>query len=144
MSRLPFASFAAAAALAVAAFAGPVIASADGGAAVSIHEGGDVTSWGYTATTTTIQAGQTVTWTNAGVQPHDANSTDGTWQVPLLNNGESASYTFTTPGTYTYICTPHPWMQATIVVTAAAAAPSDAGAAPADTSAPPADAGSGG
>jgi len=141
MPRLPFASFAAAAALVLAAFAGPLIAGADGGASVTIHEGGDATTWGYTATTTTIQAGQTVTWTNAGDQPHDANSTDGTWQVPLLSTGQSASYTFATPGTYTYICTPHPWMQGTIVVTAPAAAPVEA---PSDASPPPTDDGTGG
>jgi len=136
MLRMPFATLAVGAVLAAAVFWGPTVTAAQGGAAVTIHEGGDVTSWGYTPPTTTIEVGQAVTWTNAGDQPHDANSTDSTWQVPLLKNGESASYTFTAPGTYTYICTPHPWMQGTIVVTPAAApaaVPSDASPASTDT-----------
>jgi hypothetical protein len=74
---------------------------------------------------------------------HDAASTDGSWKTALLNNGASDSVTFSTPGTYTYICTPHPWMQATVVVTAAvslAPPPADPGPPAAD---PPADGGSG-
>jgi plastocyanin len=91
--------------------------------AVVIHEGGDPTTWGYNPTTTTVAVGTTVTWTNSGAFPHDAAATDGSWKTPLLDPGASGTVTFSTPGTYTYICTPHPWMQATIVVTDAAAAP---------------------
>jgi plastocyanin len=115
----------------------PSVTSADNPPAIVIHEGGDPTSWGYTPTNTTVVVGQTVTWTNSGAVPHDAAATDGSWKTPLLDPGASGSVTFSAPGTYTYICTPHPWMQATIVVTAAAnvaptAVPT---AAPADTSA---------
>lgn len=112
----------------------PFAVSADGAASVTIHEGSDPATWGYTPTSTSVTVGQTITWTNAGAVPHDAASTDGTWKTPLLNNGASASVTFNTPGTYNYICTPHPWMKGTVVVTAAAAAP-----APAAPAAPAAD-----
>jgi plastocyanin len=30
--------------------------------------------------------------------------------------GESWSYTFDTPGEYEYLCTPHPWMRAKVIV----------------------------
>jgi plastocyanin len=34
----------------------------------------------------------------------------------MLGAGGSWSYTFTTPGTYTYHCSPHPFMKGTVVV----------------------------
>ncbi len=95
--------------------------AADGPAAATIHDGGDPTTWGFTPASTTVAAGQTVTWTNSGAFAHDAAATDKSWKTPLLNTGASASVTFSTPGTFTYVCTPHPWMLGTIVVTAAAA-----------------------
>jgi plastocyanin len=105
-------------ALTTAAVLGPsVIVVAQDAPAVSIHEGGDPTSWGYAPTSATVAAGQPVTFTNSGTFAHDAAATDGSWNVPLLDPGASAQVTFTTPGTYTYICTPHPWMQGTIIVT---------------------------
>jgi plastocyanin len=100
-----------------------ITSAADGPAGVTIHDGGDPTTWGYTPASTTVAAGQSVTWTNSGAFGHDASSTDGSWKTPLLNTGGSASITFSTPGTYSYICTPHPWMLGTIVVTAAVSAP---------------------
>ena len=112
----------------------PSVTSADDATPVTIHEGGDPTAWGYTPTTITVSVGQTVTWTNAGAFPHDAAATDGSWKTDLLDPGASSSVTFNTPGTYTYICTPHPWMQSTIVVTAAAQADTPTAVAPADSS----------
>jgi plastocyanin len=128
-------------ALSTMAAALPAITSAADGPAVTIHDGGDPTTWGYTPASTTVAAGQTVTWTNSGQFPHDAAATDGSWKTPLLNTGGSGSVTFSTPGTYSYTCTPHPWMLGTIVVTAAvntAAPPADAPAA--TNAAPPASA----
>jgi hypothetical protein len=59
-----------------------------------------------------------VTFTNSGVTPHNANSSDGGgWDTGLLAKGESASVTFNQPGTYTYTCTPHPSMIGQIIVT---------------------------
>src|SRR5205814_3689193 len=66
----------------------------------------------------TISTGTKVTFTNAGAQPHNANSSDGGgWDTGLLAKGESAGVTFNRPGTYTYTCTPHPSMIGQIVVT---------------------------
>jgi plastocyanin len=113
--------------------------AADDPPAVTIHEGADPTTWGYTPASLTVAVGQTVTWTNSGTFPHDASSTDGSWKTPLLNNGASASVTFSNPGTYAYICSPHPWMQGTIVVTAAASpatSPTDVPPSPTVVSAP--------
>jgi plastocyanin len=115
----------------------PSATSAQNPPAIVIHEGGDPTSWGYTPATTSIPVGTTLTWTNSGAFPHDAASTDGSWKTPLLDPGASGSVTFTNPGTYAYICTPHPWMQATIVVTAASPPPTATAVTNAPTAVPP-------
>jgi plastocyanin len=122
----------------------PAVTSAAGDSVpVAIHDGGDISAWGYGPTSTTITVGQAVTFTNTGTSPHDATSTDGSWKTPLLQSGTSASVTFSTPGTFGYTCALHPWMQGAIIVTPAvsppapAAAPSDATAsAPAPAPAP--------
>ena len=67
-----------------------------------------------------IKAGTTLTFTNAGDTPHTATSFEsgkvGAWDTGPLNAGESKKITFDKPGTYFYICTPHPWMYGQIVV----------------------------
>jgi plastocyanin len=45
----------------------------------------------------------------------------GLWDSALLSEGEKASYTFTTAGTYEYYCTSHSDMKGTITVTHAVA-----------------------
>ncbi|MEU6143941.1 cupredoxin family copper-binding protein [Streptomyces sp. NPDC047081] len=66
----------------------------------------------------TITAGDTVTWTNQDQAPHDVKTTSGPAAVhsPMLSKGGSWSHTFTTPGTYGYVCTVHPNMTAQLVV----------------------------
>jgi len=72
---------------------------------------------------TTVAAGAKVTFTNNGAQPHNAMSSDGGgFDTGLLSKGESATVTFNRPGTYTYVCTPHPSMIGQIMVTGQAAA----------------------
>jgi plastocyanin len=65
----------------------------------------------------TVKAGTTVTWTNRDQDPHTATAMSGPFHSPTLNNGESYHYTFTTPGRFEYLCTIHPFMTATVVVT---------------------------
>ncbi|HEX8857458.1 MAG TPA: plastocyanin/azurin family copper-binding protein, partial [Thermoleophilaceae bacterium] len=61
-----------------------------------------------------IKAGDTVTWTNTGQAPHDASGSG--FKIPVLTTGKSASHTFNTPGTFSYICSIHPFMKGTVVV----------------------------
>jgi plastocyanin len=99
----------------------PTVTSAQSGPApISIVDNGDISTWGYGPSTTTVTVGQPVMWTNSGTSPHDATATDGSWGTPLLQTGQSALVTFSTPGTFAYTCVVHPWMQGTIVVTPAA------------------------
>jgi len=71
--------------------------------------------------TLTIAAGTTVVWTQKDAIAHTVTSDTGAWpSSPLIQQGKTFSMTFTKPGAYTYHCTPHPHMTATIIVTAAA------------------------
>lgn len=74
----------------------------------------------FTASTTTVHLGDTVTWTNDGPSPHTATASDGSFDTGTLRKGQSASHTFTHAGTFAYICKIHPFMHAMIVVLAAA------------------------
>ena len=108
---------------AIAAVAPSVSSAAGDSVAVAIHDGGDMANWGYGPSNATISVGQSVTFTNTGTSPHDATALDGSWNTPLLQTGQSAPVTFSTPGTFGYTCVLHPWMKGTITVAAAAPAP---------------------
>ncbi len=68
---------------------------------------------GFQPQTLTVKVGQTVTWTNQGMNVHSAvsNYNQGSWYLqpapaPFdsggLGNGQQYSFTFTVPGTYNY------------------------------------------
>jgi quinohemoprotein ethanol dehydrogenase len=67
-----------------------------------------------------VKAGTTLTFTNVGDLPHTATAFDkgkiGDWDTGALAKGESKAITFKQPGTYFYICTPHPWMYGQVIV----------------------------
>ncbi len=67
----------------------------------------------------TIKAGTTVTWTNRDDIPHTVASKDRLFKSRVMDTDESYSFTFTTPGEYSYFCSLHPHMTGTIVVEAA-------------------------
>lgn len=85
-----------------------------------------IVDFAFAPATLTITVGDTVTWTNEDAMIHTATSVNGAFDSGDLDQGESYSLTFTTPGTYDYLCTPHPSMTGRIVVVAAAAPPSPA------------------
>ncbi len=103
----------------------PVTALA-GPAAVEIH------GYAYHAPEVTVSAGEPVTWTNLDPARHDVSSTAGpeAFASPELAEGESFTFTFTQPGGYGYLCTLHPDMVGSVLVTAAATIPAAVGAAP--------------
>jgi amicyanin len=75
-------------------------------------------NYAYSQSALTIQVGDTVTWTNHDQAPHDVVTTSGpaSLQSPMLAQGESWSFTFTVPGTYSYYCSVHPDMRAQVIV----------------------------
>jgi amicyanin len=78
-----------------------------------------IADFSFTPGTITIDVGDTVTWNNNGPTPHSATANDGSFDTGILRKGQSGSHTFAQAGTYSYICTPHPYMKGTVVVQAA-------------------------
>ena len=87
----------------------------------------------FTPDTVTIEAGETVRWTNTSVIVHTVTADpaeatmDGSVQLPeeaeAFDSGNmdpkaTFEHTFETPGTYTYFCIPHEGvkMRGTVVV----------------------------
>lgn len=67
----------------------------------------------------TVKVGTTVTWANADQDPHTVTSDgkSGPLNSKPLNQGDTYQYTFTQAGTFSYLCTIHPFMTATVTVT---------------------------
>ena len=63
-----------------------------------------------------IQAGGTVEWTNNDPLAHTVTAADGSFDSGLIQPGGKWSRTFTTPGTYDFGCTPHPFMKGVVIV----------------------------
>ena len=64
----------------------------------------------------TVKAGTTVTWLNRDDIPHTVAAKDRLFKSKVMDTDESYSFTFSTPGEYTYFCSLHPHMTGTIVV----------------------------
>jgi plastocyanin len=64
-----------------------------------------------------VKAGTKVTWTNNDSTAHTVTSDSGAFSSGTLNPGSSFSFVFNTPGTFSYHCSIHPSMTATVVVT---------------------------
>ncbi|GAB0106919.1 hypothetical protein JMUB6875_59090 [Nocardia sp. JMUB6875] len=64
-----------------------------------------------------VKLGATVTWTNHDEEPHTVVADDGSFRSPTLGNNATYTFTFTKAGTFAYVCSIHPFMHATVVVT---------------------------
>jgi plastocyanin len=76
-----------------------------------------ITNFAFAPAVITVAAGATVTWTNEDTTQHDVFAPPVGLQSPVLNQNDSYAHTFSSPGTYTYICSIHPFMHGTVVVT---------------------------
>ena len=88
----------------------------------SSEVGVTIVSRAYQPPALTIEAGQTVTWTNRGFTPHTVTAIGGEFSSGRLNVGESFKVTFSTPGTFAYKCEIHPSMRGSVTVLAAGTA----------------------
>lgn len=80
----------------------------------------EISNMAYQQSSITVKKGTTVTWTNRDSVQHDVmpdEQNDAFQGSELLSRGESYSFTFNTPGTYTYYCSPHQHMTGTVIVT---------------------------
>ena len=75
----------------------------------------------FTPTTVDANVGQRVVWTNEDSSPHNVTYVSGPKfrsSRPVMRPGAKFSLRLRHPGTIHYFCTLHPWMKATIVVSA--------------------------
>jgi plastocyanin len=101
---------------------------------VTAHVAGDpgvtIADFHFSPATTTIHAGDTITWSNSGPSSHTATASNGSFNSGILKKGQSASHTFTQPGTFAYMCQIHPFMHGTIIVLASTTATSSGSTTP--------------
>ena len=64
----------------------------------------------------TIDAGAELTWTSSDDAPHTATADDGSFDTGTLKRGDEAHVSFDEPGTYTYYCRFHAFMNGTVAV----------------------------
>jgi plastocyanin len=76
-----------------------------------------IQNYAFSPATVSITPGTTVVWTNEDTVPHNVHGTGPvSFTSPMLQKGDSYTYTFTTSGTYTYVCDYHPDMKASLTV----------------------------
>jgi plastocyanin len=63
-----------------------------------------------------VKVGDTVTWTNQDGVTHTVTAADGSFTSEDLDQGATFSHEFAAAGTVDYVCTIHPGMKATVVV----------------------------
>ena len=81
-----------------------------------------IQSFAFAPASITVATGDSITWTNnqAGV-PHTVTADAGGFDSGTLASGQSFTFSFSTPGTYTYHCSIHPFMHGSVTVTGGAA-----------------------
>jgi plastocyanin len=73
--------------------------------------------YNFTPQVVQVPVGTTLTWKNDGAVIHTATAADGSWDTgDISGGGGTATVTFDTAGTFTYNCTPHPWMIGRVIV----------------------------
>jgi amicyanin len=80
----------------------------------------EIENYSFTPAVIKVKVGTKVTWTNKDSVQHNIVADTASPDAPdgdLIAKGESYSFTFNKAGTYTYHCSPHPYMKATVIVT---------------------------
>ena len=89
------------------------------GTGTSVRIQGDAYAAGdavFSPQTLTTTVGATVTWTNADSITHSSVADAGQWKADSIAARGTFQFTFASAGTYTYKCTIHSSMTATVVV----------------------------
>ena len=91
---------------------GPIAEGVD-----TIKIGDNNVEYAYWPSRIRIKVGSTLTFTNVGDLNHTATAMETReWDTGDLAKGSSKAITFAQPGTYYFICTPHPWMYGQVIV----------------------------
>jgi plastocyanin len=92
-------------------------ASATGSPAPVAGDAVSIDDFAFAPATLTVRVGSTVTWTNHDEEPHTIAASDGSFHSPGMGSQATYSHTFPTAGKFDYICSIHPYMHGTVVVT---------------------------
>jgi plastocyanin len=76
-----------------------------------------IDGFAFAPVTLTVPVGTTVTWTNRDEEPHTVAASDGSFHSPGMGTGATFAHTFPNAGTFDYVCSIHPMMRGTVVVT---------------------------
>ena len=76
-----------------------------------------IDNFAFAPASVTVRVGSTVTWTNRDEEPHTVAATDGSFHSPGMGTGATYSHAFPAAGTFDYVCSIHPSMHGTVVVT---------------------------
>ncbi len=109
------------AALLVATSAAPPVASAADSASNPVTV--EIRDMKYAPETLVIPTGTKVTWINRDDAPHTVTDRGRKFASAALDTGDSYSYTFESPGEFTYFCTIHQFMVGKVVVRRAGSSP---------------------
>lgn len=77
----------------------------------------DIDGFAFVPATLTVKVGTAVTWTNKDEDPHTVVANGGAFRSQALSSGGTFTFTFPTAGTVDYVCSIHPFMHGTVVVT---------------------------
>ena len=99
----------------------PAAAAAPADSARPAPVGGEIlrasiASFAYAPARLEIAAGTTIEWRNDDQLAHTVTASDASFASPLLQPGDIWRHTFTTPGSFDFYCTPHPFMKGVVVV----------------------------
>ena len=75
-----------------------------------------IQNFAFNPASVTASVGSTVTWTNQDTTAHTVTADDGSFDSKNITNGQTFSQTFSKAGTFTYHCSIHSQMKATVVV----------------------------
>jgi amicyanin len=92
--------------------------NATGASAAVATDAVHIKNFAFSPATISVKAGSTVVWTNDESIQHDITFDGGGIASSVLNQSGTFSHTFPAAGTYHYICSIHPFMHGTVVVTA--------------------------
>lgn len=76
-----------------------------------------IDGFAFAPATLTVPVGTTVTWTNRDEEPHTVAASDGSFHSPGMGTGATFTHTFSDAGTFDYVCSIHPMMRGSVVVT---------------------------
>ena len=99
-----------------------------------------IQNFAFSPASLTVKKGTTVTWTNKDSTAHQPVADSGTGpQSPILQTGQSYSFTYNQTGTFKYHCAIHPEMTGSVTVTEGASTtqPSSSNTPPSNNSSNP-------